>query len=390
MKNKIEKFSPLAFLSSLGAGGLAVAFFALINYSLPHGKGLITYAQTHELLTGAWLAVYSFLEIGMALFILLHLFLTVYLLRILLAWFKAGKYQEFIKSPLSHSGIMAPLISLTMTMNVFIGAVRYFTPWMSNNFQSIMLPGLLTWLLLWSLTMYMALKLMKIAFTKGFDVNQVNFGWLLQPMTLGMVTVTGAGIVALSADKTIADIAAFFLLVSGSMGLFLLLVKMTAIFKSHFQNEGLPEKQFLPSLLIVVPNITIYAIAFFRFGHYLEHHYNAHLGNYFMVLMTAAFAFETWYLLFGITLLKDYFSKHVRREFHVSQWGLICPFVAYSVLGAFVYNLFLPYTPFLLFIIGVITFTVALYVFLLSKQFSCARSTSMKKGKNMQAKYICS
>jgi len=70
-----------------------------------------------------------------------------------------------------------------------------------------------------------------------------------------MVTVTGSGIAAMAKDKGVADTAFFLLLISGTMGLFLLSVKVVAIFKSHFSADGLPDKQFLPSFLIVVPNI---------------------------------------------------------------------------------------------------------------------------------------
>jgi hypothetical protein len=36
---------------------------------------------------------------------------------------------------------MAPLVSLAMTLNVFIGVVRYFSAYLNNHFQDLMLPG---------------------------------------------------------------------------------------------------------------------------------------------------------------------------------------------------------------------------------------------------------
>jgi hypothetical protein len=40
MKN--NEFSPLIFLASLGAGGIAVMPFVLMQYTIEHGEGLIT------------------------------------------------------------------------------------------------------------------------------------------------------------------------------------------------------------------------------------------------------------------------------------------------------------------------------------------------------------
>ena len=231
-----------------------------------------------------------------------------------------------------------------------------------------MLPGLVTWIVLWIALMFVEIKLLKILFTKGFDINKINFGWLLHPFALSMLSVTGAGIAALAQNKDIADTAFFMLLISTSMGLFLLSVKLIAVFKSHFIADGLPDKQFLPSFLIVIPNITLFAITFFRIGHYLEHQYEAHLHTYFMIIMTAALAFETWYMMFGLFLLHDYFKKHFRSEFHVSQWGLVCPFVAYSVLSTFVYNVFVQNIFFLILPLAVLAITVVLFFTLLYKQ----------------------
>lgn len=369
MKNKRD-FSPLIFLSPLGAGGISVAFFVLINYTIDHGKGLINFTQTHEILSGPAEIFYSFLEVGMLAFILFHLVLTFLYLPDLFRWLKTEGYKNFIKNPLTNSGILAPFISITMTMNVFLASVRYFVPQMAENLQSLMLPGLIAWSLIWVFLMRIEVKLLKTSFTESFDMNKINFGWLLHPFALGMVSVTGAGIAAMSQTPALAHIAFFMLLVSGSMGLFLLIVKTVALFKSHFVAEGLPEKQFLPSLLIIVPNITLYALIAFRVGHYLQNNFDVNLNVYYMIVMTTAFAFQTWYLIFGISLLKDYLNNHFRNEYHVSQWGLVCPFVAYVVLGAFVYATFWTSPIFLGFLTTVILVSLALFFNLLKKQIT--------------------
>ena len=377
MKNR---FSPLLFLASLGAGGASIGFWAFVNYTVPHGKGLIKISQVYNGNLPFWKEViYHILDINMIIFTLIHIVLSIIFLIMLTKWIKTKEYEEFINNPLTNSGIMAPFISLTMTLNVMLGVIRYFIPFLAENLQSLMLPGLLGWGAIWFFAMKTELKLLKISFTKGFDINKIHFGWLLHPFALGMITVTGTGIAALSKNSDIANIAAFMSLVSGTMGVFLLLVKTVAIFKSHFAAEGLPAKQFLPSFLIVVPNITLYAISLFRIGHFLHNHHGAHLKAYYLIVMLSAFAFETWYMLFGLYLLKDYLKKEFKEEFHVSQWGLVCPFVAYNVLGSFIYFLFSPTPLMFWFVILIMMVTVILFLMLLRRQLHCFKIINCRK-----------
>ncbi len=370
----MKKFTPLYFLASLGAGGIAIAPFAFFNYSVPHSAGLITQSQMPYAGASLWqLLLYRGAEISMILFTAIHIVLTVLFLIQLINWIKNKRaFREFIQDPLKNSAILAPFISITMTMNVFIGPVRYFIPQIADNLQAFMLPALIGWAVIWLALLWTEIKLLTISFTNQFDVSKIHFGWLLHPFALGMVTVTGTGIAALSKNPDIAHTAAFMSLISGTMGLFLLAVKLVAIFKSHFAMHGLPEKQFLPSFLIVVPNLTLYAISIFRFGHYLEHHQNAELDAYFLIVTTVFFAFEVWYMLFGLSLLSEYLKKDFFKEFYPSQWGLICPLVAFAVLGSFVYATFIP-SPILYYTI-IITFivTVAVFFSLLYKHFKQA------------------
>jgi hypothetical protein len=373
-QSKSSNFTPLVFLASLGAGGIAIMPFVLMQYTVEHGKGLITRMQLwSDGLTGLTALYYYFLEAVMIGFVAIHLILTVYFLTKLFRWLKTQEFKDMLHNPLKNAALLAPLISILMTMNLFIGPIRYFLPTLSENFQSLFLPAMIFWSALFVFVLYTEIKLLGISFAKGFDINKINFGWLLHPFLLGMLTVVGTGIAAMSQSSAIADSAAFMSLVSGSMGLFLLAVKMIVIFKSHFAASELPEKQFLPSFLIVVPNITLFAISAFRFGHYLESHQGFELGAYFYLVMGVAFAFEVWYLLFGLSLLRDYFRKNHFRDFYVTQWGFICPMVAFVVLGGFVHKI-VASSPILYGILAItLVATILLYFELLTKHIKCAR-----------------
>lgn len=337
-------FSPLSFLASLGAGGIAVIPFAFFQYTHHSGKGLITYGQIDHLsLPIAQQLLFYVLEAVMIVFTIIHFVLTAQNTKGLLQWIRTDAYRDFVNDPLKNSAIMAPFISYTMTMNVFIGPIRFYTPFMAQNLQSMMLPALIVMAALWFFMMRTEIALLKISFVNSFDVSKIHFGWLLHPFALAMATVTLTGIAAMSQQADIAHIAASLAAISGSMASFLLVVKLISIFKSHFAADGLPDKQFLPSMLIVVPVITLLAISGFRLGHYFHKHLGFHMEFFEFAVVGLSFAFETWYLWFGLVMLKDYFKLHFfKKEFYMSQWGLICPFVAYAVLGSFVYKLFVP------------------------------------------------
>ena len=353
----MKKFNPLIFLASLGAGGIAVLPFILFQYTIEHGAGLITRAQLWgNNFSGIWTVYYLLLEVIMIAFSFLHIVLTIWFTRKLITWIKNKGYVEIIIDPLKNSTLLAPLISLLMTMNLFIGPIRYFMPALSDNFQSLFLPAMIVWSVLFILSIGMVMYLLSISFKKDFDMSRVGFSWLLHPFLLAMVTTVGTGIAAMTQNPSIAHLAAFMSLMSGSMGLFLLLIKIVFIFKAHFDAPGLPDKNFLPSFLIVIPIITLFAISAFRFGHFLERQLDFHLDSYFYIVIGLSFAFEVWYLLFGLLLLWKYFRYIHFKEYFDTQWGLICPFVAFGALASFSYMT--------LFQNSIMYFVAALFIFI--------------------------
>lgn len=381
LMNKIKKdgrinkktYSPLFFLASLGAGGIAVIPFAFFQYTVHKGKGLITWFQLGHGTLPLWqeIAFYA-METVMIVFAVIHIVLTISNLKMYIPWLKSQEHKVMQNDPLKNSALIAPFISFAMTMNLFIAVFRFFIPTFQTNFQEMMLPALIAWGLIWLFLMKTEIKLLTISFENSFDVEKIGFGWLLHPFALAMVTVLGMGIAAMSKTHWIADTAAFMSLVSGMMGGFLLLVKLISIFKSHFQKDGLYEKQFMPNYLIVVPILTLFAISGFRFGHYLEHAKHIDMKGFISLSIILAYAFQIWFLMFGLNLLKNYFKKDFfKKEYYLSQWGLICPFVAFAVLGVFAFKVFLSSPIFLVLTIASMITAITFYLILLSRHLKC-------------------
>lgn len=368
----MKKFLPNIFLMALGAGGIAVSGFVFLNYTVEHGKGLITFAQLHSYNFSLWnQIVYGFMEIYMVIFALIHLLLTVYLLPRYFSWLRTQKYQEIKLNPLLNSSLLIPFVSFFMTFNVVLSVVRYFVPALSNNLQSIMSSGFVLWLALWLALMFLEITILKNSFLQKLDLEKVNFSWLMQPFSLGMATVTGTGIAAMATNPNIAHAAAFVSAISFTLAIFLLILKLTVLFKKSFSMGQLPDNNSLPSFFMVIPILTVLGISAFRYGHYLERQFDFHLGAYFVGVILLTFAFQTWYLFFSLVLSKAYISKNLFKEYHISQWGLVCPLVAYGVMGSFVYANFVANAFLLNVIVALSLLFVIFYLYLFVKQLHC-------------------
>lgn len=373
MSKSAHNFTPLAFLAALGAGGISVIPFALFQYTLPHGPGLVTLAQLHH---GSYPLgqeiLYRALEGAMALFIVLHFALSLYFLPKFLAWRKTDAAREFMLQPTRNMAILAPFISLLMSMNVVLAGIRFFIPAVAANLQALMVPAFALWLGVWLGLIGTVLGLLHTAFAREFDVRRMDFGWLLYPFALAMLAVTGTGFAAVTTTPWLAHAAALLSMVPLTMAGFLFIVKMVAIFTAHFHADDLPARQFMPGFLSAVPIVTLMAISLFRLGHYLHRHLHLEVGAWYFWVIGAAYAFELWYLGFGLTMLRDYFRRDFfSKEYYLSQWALVCPFVAFAVLGAFLYSVFIPSPLFVAASVLSMAVAMGLFGMVLYRHFIC-------------------
>jgi hypothetical protein len=128
----------------------------------------------------------------------------------------------------------------------------------------------------------------------------------------------------------------------------------------------------LPSFLIVIPNVTLFAISLFRLWHYFANQTWTHSELFLFFVIIGAFTFETWYLLFGFSLLKKYFQEHFfQKEFYVSMRWLVCPIVAYAVLGAFAYQQFFNSPVIYWLVVVMMIVAIAIYLIVAKKNIWC-------------------
>lgn len=366
-------FSPLAFLAALGAGGISVAPFAMMQYAMtPKGQGLVTRSFTHSQEFSFSLPIIHTLEAVMILFGILHLLLMAYFGKRLTQWWRSPERKEIMKNPLQNTVILAPLLALAMTFNVFIGTVRYFIPALHENLQSFMPYALAAWLGLFALTGLFVFKLLKTVFTQEFDPRKVHFGWMLYPFTMAMVTVVGTGIAAMAKNPNVAHLAAFFSIMGLAAASFLFLVKLFSIFMSHYHRQGLPEKQFIPGFLAAVPIMSLFGIAAFRLAHYFEKQHHLEIAWVGKLAIVGTYAFQIWFLFFALFLIRTYVTRDFfQKEYYVNQWATVCPFVGVAVLGAFAFAAFLAAPLIAWASLASLVIAIGVYVLLLSRMLRC-------------------
>lgn len=366
--NSLKKFEPTLFLIPLGAGGLAITLWAFLMFTLNHGSVLITHSQIEDIAQNSiQLVLYTSVEVIATIMAIIHIITLIILLIQFLNWRKTKEYINYIKNPQVNSSIMTIFLTIDMFFNVVFAIGNHFFFTKYGIFQTVMAPALITWTLLYFITMMFSIRILKTMFTNNFDIDKMHFGFLIHPFALSMLAVTGFGIAAFSESFIISSIAFFLALAPWSVSILLLIVKIVTMFQHHFKNN-LPDRNFLPSTLIVMPIVMLIFMSLFRMGHYLHNQLHIEVNpSYYIFVTMIPFVFLLWYGIFSLTLIKDYFKNF--KEFNVTQWAFICPIAATSVIGYFANKFWLGiYTPLSFTILIFSLVGVVLYFNLLIKQ----------------------
>jgi hypothetical protein len=347
MKNQFgENYSPLYFLSALGAGGLAANFFTWLMFWVPHPDRPVPLFEDllRVLSTGPWtmqMAV-SVAVIGVTLFSILHFRLLIWNLL---------EFRRFSKTPagiMLRSGnaetqLLALPLAVAMTINVCFIIGMVFVP----NLWSIV-----EWLFPVAIAAFVivgiwAIRLLgdffgRILTRGGFDCARNNsFAQLLPSFALSMVAVGLAAPVAFSATHWIVGLsyllAKFFIVTSLMIGAVKLVLGMRAMM------EGGASTESAPTLWIGVPILTVLAIALMRQGHGAHIHLGDHAAAIENLgLLSTFLSAQIAFLLLGWVVLQrhGYFRRYVTNgsENSPGSWALICPGVATGVILHFFVN----------------------------------------------------
>ena len=344
-KNLGGEFTPLYFLSSLGAGGLAVSFFIYLMFLLPHpNTPMVTFNDIWPVLTGNSLS--NALMVGVALAMILffsywHLRLLVWNLKEFGLFKETEAYRNLINSN-SEIALMTIPLTLAMTVNVSFVLGALLIPNLWSIIELLFPLAILAFFIIG----IFAMKILVRYFARALVGGKVDFATnnSLAPMismfALSMIAVGFAAPASMSQSIITIAISIGLSLFFFTVALVLALIKLVNGFQSMMVS-GIDESAS-PSLWIVIPILTLLGITWIRLNHGLHHGFNnpLHYSGLFvgsMVVLSAQILFG----LLGYAVMQHlrYFQQYIHGDKgNAGTFALVCPGVAFFVFGMFFIN----------------------------------------------------
>jgi len=341
-----DTYSPLYFLGSLGAGGLAAAFFMFLFFWVPHpAQPVPVFEDIAKAFVGGSFALKAGIIIAEIMIAILAFMNIKYLLWNLrsLAAFRKTEAFETLKNSNGETTILAMPLALAMTINVGFIVGMVFVPGLWSVVEYLFPLALIAFAAVGYIAFrYIGDFLGRVLVQGGvFDVTSHNsFAQLLPAFALSMVAV---GLSAPSALSNIPVVAGISLILSTIVGfaaiIYALFAAITA-FNSmlHYGTS----KESAPTLMVVIPIITVLSIMFLRQEHGLHVNWDVHSGaGETMTFLSRMLTVQIVFLALGLLVLarEEYFKDFVfGSKTSPGSYALVCPGVALSVMLHFFTN----------------------------------------------------
>lgn len=339
-----EKFSPMCFLSSLGAGGLSISFFMYLMFLIPHpNTPIATYDFIIQaLFKGNWLSVLSFLSlVFIIVFAYFHFKLLIWNTKQFNLYKKTKNYEDLLNSN-SQITLMTIPLTYTMTINVtfILGAV--FIPGLWGEVEYLFPFSVVSF----TIAGYYALKIFINYFTRlltkgDFDFSKNNnLSQMISIFAFSMVAVGFAAPAAMSHNIIINTIGIFGALFFTTIAVLFMFIQITIGFKNMLeQGLGL---ETAPSIWILIPILTLLGITIIRILFSLEHNFNSPFNKSSLFILTSIIlSLQIVFGILGYIVMKEmgYFDKYINSTNKSAiSFALICPGVAIMVFGMFFIN----------------------------------------------------
>lgn len=339
---KGERYSPLYFLSALGAGGLSVSFFMYLLWMTPHeGKAIATFSSLVPAFQNGSLPMQLLIGLSVAaiaFFALLHLRILAWNVTQYRAWKQTPAYHAFVKTN-AESQLMAIPLTLAMTVNALFIVGAVFVPGLWEMAEYLFPAAIAAFAVIG----YFAFRIFLDFFGRrlvegGFTCAKNNsFGQMLAVFALAMIGVGFSAPAAMSHNKVTIVVAfmgaALFLMAAVILGAIMLVMGFRAMM------EHAAEKETSPTLWIIIPFITVVGIGFYRLNMTLAHNFGVEWkpGAIFAFL-AFLFSIQIIFGLIGWAVMKrfGYFAHFVSGpQKSVGSFALICPGVALFVFANF-------------------------------------------------------
>ncbi|MDC0932847.1 hypothetical protein OAR97_03285 [Arcobacteraceae bacterium] len=340
-----EKYTPVYFLSSLGAGGLSVSFFMYLMFLVPHKNSpMATFEYVYPiLLEGTWLSfVSAFALVFIIGFAFLHFKLLIWNIKEYNTFKITKAFKDLLNSNAEVSLMTIPL-TFAMTINVCFVLGAVFVPGLWDVVEYLFPLALLAF----ATVGYFAIKIFMRYFSRLLTTGEFNFeqnnnlSQMISIFAFSMIAVGFAAPGAMSHYIQINAIGIFGAIFFASIAMLLLLVKLVLGFKGMFQ-YGI-SVETAPTLWIIIPILTLLGITFVRISFGFDHHFNQPLsGTSLFTLTSLVVSLQIIFGLLGYSVMKKvkYFENYINgQEKSAVSFALICPGVAFMVFGMFFINM---------------------------------------------------
>ncbi len=340
-----NSYSPQYFLAALGAGGLAVTFFMWLMFWVPHPGQPVpvfediaaAFASGGALMRGMIAAAMT----GIAAFAFLSIRLLIWNLRTLSAW-KRGEGYEKLRSTNAETQLMALPLALAMTVNVGFVLGLVFVPGLWSVVEYLFPLAMIAFAAIGVLAFrIMGQFLGRVLVKGGFNCAANNsFGQILPAFAFAMVGVGMAAPAALSTNPATAGVAlvlsTFFLVTAGLIAAIALILGIRAMMENGASIET------APTLMIVIPLVTVLGILSLRQSHGMDVHFaTGHVAGETLAWLTRLLSVQVLFGIFGLFMLArlGYAARFLfGRENSPGAYALVCPGVGFAVMIHFWLN----------------------------------------------------
>ena len=341
-----DSWSPLYFLASLGAGGLVVTFFMYLLFWVPHpGQPVPVFEDIMRAFSAGSVPLKAAIVLavtGIAGFAFLNIKLLIWNLGRLSEFRKTPAFERLVTSN-GETQLLAMPLALAMTVNAGFILGLVFVPGLWTVVEYLFPLAMIAF----GLIAYIAFRrigdfLGRVLSDGGvFDVTANNsFAQLLPAFALAMTAVGMAAPAAMSTVPLTVGVSMVLSIGLGAVAALYALVAAIVAFNSMLHHGTARESA--PTLMIVVPILTVLGIMTMRQEHGLHTTFEAQGGvadN--LVLTTTILAVQAVFLALGLLVLRrqKYADAYLRGEGNsAGAYALVCPGVALSVMLHFWIN----------------------------------------------------
>ncbi len=339
-------YAPLYFLSSVGAGGLAVTFFMYLMFWVKHpGQSVPVFEDIAAAFGSGSLPLQIAIVLGMAgvaVFGVLNLRYLAWNLGKFNAFRKTDAY-ETLRNSNGETTLLALPLALAMSINVGFLLGLVFVPGLWGIVEYLFPAAMAAFVLVGILAFAYIGDFLGRVLSKGglFDVTLHNsFAQLLPAFALAMVAVGLSAPAAMSSVPATVGTALVLSTVFGTLAVLYALVAGITAFNSmlHYGTA----REAAPTLLILIPLLTVLGIMVLRQDHGLHTTFEVHgTAAETMSFLAKVLAVQFGILGLGLAVLRKqgYLGSFVFGDkTSPGAYTLVCPGVALSVMLHFFIN----------------------------------------------------